>query len=60
MTIDTREVVEWAEKEKALFKAMDYTEFNDGLIAGLDMTLAFIQLYEKHLGENIAKDAGEI
>ena len=59
MDINTREIIEWAQKEKALFEAMPYSEFNDGVRAGMEMVEAFVQLYEKHLGEEIAKDKGE-
>lgn len=59
MTIDTRDVARWAEETKIEYEAKPYSEFNDGVRCGMELCLAFIQLYEKHLGEDMAKSQGE-
>ena len=56
MTIDTQEIMTWAKEEKSLFEAMDYTEFNDGIRAGMDLVISFLEVYEKRLGEEMEKD----
>lgn len=55
MIIDTQEVMTWAKKEKSLFEAMEYTDFNDGIRAGMDLLIGFLEVYEKQLGEEMEK-----
>jgi len=64
MQIDTRDVFEYAVKERDLFEMMDgadegKAEFYRGLVEAFEMTMAFISHYEEQEGRNIARQHKE-
>ena len=64
MTIDTQEVLRYIKAQHSLFDAMYSSkvggaDFNEGIMAGLDLVKAFVENYENHEGKTIAQSMGE-
>ncbi len=58
MNIETRELIRYIEQQKQIFKMLGgalYSEFNDGVIQGLSLVKAFVELYENREGAEIAE-----
>ena len=58
MTIDTQDVARFLQEIKKQYEALAYSEFNDGVRAGMEIALQYIKLYEEREGTNIAKERG--
>ena len=58
MNIESNEVKQYAEQQIKIFKELGgvlYSEFNDGVVVGLELVKTFINLYQNKEGVAIAE-----
>jgi hypothetical protein len=58
MTIDTQAIARFLKSMKKTYENMTYSEYNDGVRSGLELTEQFIRTYESREGSKIAKRMG--
>jgi hypothetical protein len=58
LTIDTQAIAKFLKSMKKTYERMAYSEFNDGVRSGLQLTEQFIRTYENKEGNRIAKKMG--
>ena len=56
MNIDTKEVLDYLSAQKKIFTNTPLkSDFNEGIVTGLDLIKTFLTLYDERLGDAVAE-----